>query len=132
MARIDWVVAKLNNWALWAERQKAGGLGFAPSSVLLAAAASRDQERVVRLPVDEIAAGVTDQAVSSLKPVHPHLHTTLVLIYLKGVGVNEAARDQFCEPSTIYRRLERCDVLLREWFNARAERQAEAKKSFTP
>jgi hypothetical protein len=36
MARIDWVVAKLNNWALWVQAEASGGGGYPTQSVLLA------------------------------------------------------------------------------------------------
>jgi hypothetical protein len=131
MARIDWIKSRLDNWALWAAAQRAGSLGFASQSALLLSERV-DETREVRLPVDEIDAAVTDQAVSSLKPTHPELHRTLVLIYVHGIGVKATASDQYTEPSTIYARLGRADVLLRMWFNERAERQAAAKRSFTP
>lgn len=131
MARIDWVVARLNNWALWSERQKAGGLGFAPSSVLLQAERV-DQTREIRMPVDEIDGAVTDQAVSSLKVPHPDLHRTLVRFYLDGAGIKAIGRECEVDPSSVKARLGRADRQLANWFSDRAERQQAAKRSFTP
>ena len=130
MARIDWIKLRLNNWALWHERGGAGGLGYASQSIFLAVQTSAPN-REARVPVDEIDAALTDQAVSSLKPTRPQLHQTLGLIYLAGVGVKGAARECGCAESTIKARLEQADHALAEWFRARSEAQAKAKGSFT-
>ena len=129
--RIEWVKARLDNWALWSERQRAGGLGFATRSVL-AHCDRVDEMRQTRLPVDEVDAAVTDQAVSSLKPEHPELHRTLVLIYIDGIGIKATARVLQRDPSTVSQRLSTADRHLAGWFTARAEKHNSSKKSFTP
>jgi hypothetical protein len=54
MARIEWVRQRLENWALWHERGRGGGLGYATQSVLLAERVDGDRQAFV--PVDEIEA----------------------------------------------------------------------------
>jgi len=128
MARIEWVRLRLNNWALWKERESSGGLGWSTQSVLLSEPGGRDGYRESIVPVDDVDAGLTNTAVESLKPTRGHLYETLQLMYPKGKGVVEAARILGCAHSTIHARLEEADRALREWFNARQEAQ---KKSFT-
>lgn len=123
MARIEWVRQRLENWALWHERRHSAGLGYASSSVFLAERV--DQSRDVWVPVDEIEASETDQAVEALKLGYGHLHRTLQLIYLRGVGIKAAALTMRRAESTIHAQLARADLLLALWFADR-KRQREA------
>ena len=135
MARIEWIKHRLENWALWKVREACGGLGWATQSVLLANVV--DSERVIPLPVDEIDAEKTNQAVESLKLGRGHLHMTLQLIYIKGIGIRETARQMSRAESTVKANLDASDHALRDWFNAKAEaddaqrRALAAKRSFT-
>lgn len=119
MARIEWIKHRLENWALWKVREACGGLGWATQSVLLANVV--DSERVIPLPVDEIDAEKTNQAVESLKLGRGHLHMTLQLIYIKGIGIRETARQMSRAESTVKANLDSADHALRDWFNAKAE-----------
>lgn len=130
MARIEWVRLRLENWALWVARESAGGLGFSTQSVLLADASGRDGYREAILPVDEVDASLTDQAVASLKGPRGHLHSTLVLIYVKDAGTKGAAKVECCAESTISARLCEADRALRNWFSARQELQAQQKINY--
>lgn len=125
MARIEWVRQRLENWALWHERGRGGGLGYATQSVLLAERVDGDR-RDAWVPVDDIEAAVTDQGVESLKLGHGHLHVTLRLVYLQGVGIKEAARRMHRAESTIKAQLVRADQLLAAFF-AERKRQHEAR-----
>lgn len=119
MARIEWIKNRLNNWALWKARESAGGLGFAKQSVLLSEAVDRYRESV--LSVDEVDAVTTNSAVESLRQGRGHLYATLQLIYIKGVGIREAARQMARAESTVKANLDQADHALREWFNAKSE-----------
>lgn len=121
MARIEWVKLRLNNWALWKARGESGGWGFATQSVLLANRV--DGYREVPIPVDDIDAEVTNQAVESLRAGRGHLYMTLQLIYVKGVGVKETARKMARAESTIKANLDQADHALSQWFGERAELQ---------
>ena len=129
MQRIDWVRSALNNWALWHAREASGGLGYATQSVLLANPV--DASRECPLPIDEVDAGLMDKAVASLKVPAPHLHETLRLYYLKGVGIKGAAAAMGRAESTVSANLAHADHKLAQWFTERKERQAAAKKSFS-
>jgi hypothetical protein len=122
MARIEWVKLRLENWALWKERESKGGLGYATQSVLLTDRVDRYRE--IPVPVDETDAALTNTAVESLRPTRPHLYDRLYLIYIKGIGIREAARRQGCAESTIKASLDQADHALSIWFR---ERQAERK-----
>lgn len=123
MARIEWVQHRLENWALWHERGRGGGLGYATQSILLSD--PTDRGRDVWVPVDEIDAAVTDEGVEALKLGHGHLHKTLQLIYLRGCGIKAAARQMARAESTIKAQLDRADQLLALFFSERAKRKAE-------
>lgn len=123
MARIDWVEQRLRNWALWHERGAGGGLGYATQSAFLADVAGRDQRAEAWIPVDEIEAAVTHEAVEGLKLGHGHLHMTLHLFYLHGLGIKDTARAMQRAESTIKAQLAQADHLLAAWFIERKRRK---------
>ncbi len=127
MARIEWVKQRLENWALWKVRERSGGLGFASrSSFLREVDSSRYREAIV--PVDEVDAALTEQAVEALKLGHGHLHKTLHCIYVDGIGIKGTARVMARAESTIKAQLDQADHLLKRWFDTRAEQQARARQ----
>lgn len=136
MARIDWIKYRLDNWALWKVRESSGSLGWSTQSVLLANVV--DCTRETPLPIDEIDAEKTNQAVESLRLGRGHLYMTLQLIYIKGLGIRDTARQMCRAESTVKANLDSADHALRDWFNAKAEADAAqrsalaAKRSFTP
>lgn len=121
MARIEWVRHRLENWALWKERESKGGLGFASQSSFLNEAATTDRYRESRIPVDEVDASLTNTAVESLRPTRPHLYMTLQHIYIQGIGIKQTARIMAKNESTIKANLDQADHALSEWFGERAE-----------
>lgn len=125
MARIEWVKQRLYNWALYKERENRGGLGFATQSVLLSERGSGYRESIV--PVDEVDAALTDQAVQSLRPAREHLYLTLDCIYLRDMGIKGTARHICKAESTVHSHLDHADMALSVWFGERAEKK---KKSF--
>lgn len=129
MARIEWVKLRLNNWALWKEKESSGGLGYSTVSVLLGDPGGRDGYRESIIPVDDVDASTTNTAVESLKPTRPHLYETLQLIYPRGKGIKETSRIMGRAVSTINLNLEQADRALADWFTNRVEIQQ--KKSFT-
>jgi Phage antitermination protein Q len=135
MARIEWIKHRLENWALWKVRESSGGLGWSAQSVLLANVV--DCSREIPLPVDEIDAQKTDQAVESLRLGRGHLYMALQLIYVKGLGIRETARQMARAESTVKANLDSADHALREWFSAKAEsddaqrRARDVKKSLS-
>lgn len=133
MARIEWVKVRLDNWARWRCQMAGGGLGFASQAAFLNDASCSDRE--AKIPVDEIEASITHEAVESLKLVRPQLYAVLHCMYPFGLGVSGTCRRLECERSNVYALLDVADRLLSAWFADRAERQAAVqqaiKRSFT-
>lgn len=122
MRRIEWVKQRLENWALWKEREGRGGLGYyTASSFLRVAVDCGNQADPLLSTVDEIEAQKTDEAVNSLQGTKPHLHRTLVLIYLKDTGIRRAALEMCKAESTIKANLAHADHAIELWLRAKAE-----------
>jgi hypothetical protein len=127
VARVEWVKQRLENWALWKARECGGGLGFSTTtSFLHDADTSRYRESTI--PVDEVEASVTNEAVESLKLGRGHLYETLSHVYVDGIGIKETARRMRRAESTIYAHLEQAENCLAQWFRERSERQAAARE----
>lgn len=123
MARLEWVELRLRNWALWKEREASGGLGFATASIFANGPAARGTALEARVPVDEIEASITNEAVESLRLAgQGHLYKTLHLYYVRDLGIKETARAMDRAESTIHAQLERADLLIAEWLRERQER----------
>lgn len=122
MARLEWVDARLRNWERWKCQMAGNGLGFASQSSFLIERALSDRE--IRIPVDEVEASVTDEAVEALKVPRPHLYEVLQLAYPWGLGPAGAAKRIGCSRQNVYALLGVADKVLAAWFTARAERQA--------
>jgi hypothetical protein len=118
MARIEWIKHRLDNWANWKARNQDGGLGWASQAAFLNEYSS-DRYREARIPIDDVDAGVTDQAVEALLPDQAHLYRTLHHIYLLGLGIKETSRREGVAESTVNARLAASDAAIRAWFNAR-------------
>jgi hypothetical protein len=125
MARIEWVKNRLENWALWAAAERSGGLGFASQSALLRTGPV-EQTRESRVPIDEIDASITDEAVSSLIATHRDYHQTVVGYHINGLSAIGLAGAMGIGVATVHSRLASSDRLLAAWFSARSERQAAA------
>lgn len=125
MARIEWVALRLNNWALWKDREAAGSLGFAGRSSFLREPGGGGY-RDAQIPVFDEEASITDQAVQSLKVARPQHHETLVLYYIGGprqpkltaLGV---AQWHGVSERAVHTRLEECDRAIARWLEERAE-----------
>lgn len=129
MARIDWIKHRLDNWALWKDRESRGGLGYATQSVLLAERVDRYREINIDSTVDETDAALTNTAVESLRVSQEHLYWTLQHIYVAGVGVRETARRLARAESTIKANLDQADHALAKWFSDHAEKKKERSSS---
>lgn len=119
MARIEWVEQRLQNWALWQAHMMGDGLGYSSQSAFLNAGADPGRYRESSVPIDEVDAAVTDMAVASLKLGHGHLHQTLHLYYLKGMGITGTARAMRRAVSTVHAQLGQADALIATWFRDR-------------
>ncbi len=112
MARHDWVRARLDNWARWLTRREAGGLGFYTRSVFAREIGSTADADGPLIPVNDIEAGRTHEAVEALRLTHSHLY---LVAYCRHVGdprvpsrrrralsVAETAQAMHCAQSTVY------------------------------
>ena len=127
MARIEWVKARLENWALWKVRGEGGGLGWSSQSAFLNEPSGGYRQSVV--PVDEVEASVTDQAVESLKDARPSLYQVPQLVHAHAIAVKATARALGCSESNIKALLDAADRVLGLWFNERADRQAAVREA---
>lgn len=126
MARIEWVKLRLNNWALWKVREASGGLGFASQSALMREP-SEQSFRESTIPVDEVDASVTNEAVESLKGTRRHLYDCLQCYYVAGKGISGTAVTLGKAESTIKAQFEQADLALSIWFIERHDRQKAAR-----
>jgi hypothetical protein len=130
MARIEWVKQRLENWALWKARERGGGLGYAAQSSFLIERVDNDRYRESKIPIDEVDAGVTDQAVTALRAALPDLHRTLDGIYVRDWGTQGAMARLGKDRSTIYAQLDQADRWLQAWFIERSARQQAARVAY--
>ena len=130
MARIEWVKHRLENWALWKERESKGGLGFASQSSFLNEAVA-DRYRESKIPVDEVDASLTNVAVESLRSGELELYITLQLKYVHrpALGPNDIARMRGVSVRSIAERVDRADHVIRQWFAARDEQRTQRLQS---
>lgn len=124
MARIEWIAQRLNNWAMWKDREAAGSIGFARRSSFLGDPGGGYRD--AQIPIIDEEAAITDQAVQSLKATRPLHHDTLVLYYLGGprqpklTALGIAQRHGIGERA-VHHRLEECDRAIARWLDERAE-----------
>ncbi len=129
MARIEYIELRLKNWALWKARENANGLGFYKSSSFLGEPA-RGGYRESIIPVDEVDASVTNQAVESLKATRGQLYQVLQCMYVQGIGIKGTAGRLGKAPSTIYAQLDQADLALSQWFTERAEQHRKSSTTY--
>ena len=127
MARLDWVDARLKNWERWCCSMRGNGLGFAPQSSFLNEPSGGERE--IKIPIDEVEASITHDAVESLRDTRPRVYEVLYLVYPFGLGAGGTAKRLQCERSNVYALLEVGDRLLAAWFTERADRQAAVQKA---
>lgn len=121
MARIEWVKQRLENWALWKEREQRGGLGFYTSSAFTWQVVDTSGYRELLSTVDDVEAQKTDAAVQSLRPMHPQLLRTVELIYLEDRGIRQTAMLMCKAESTIKANLEKADAAIALFLRLKAQ-----------
>lgn len=133
MARIEWVKTRLDNWARWRCQMAGNGLGFSAQAAFLNDAPGADRE--AKIPLDEIEASITHEAIEALKDARPHVYQVLYCMYPFGLGMSGTCRRLACDRSNVYALLDVADRLLATWFSERAEKQeamrTAIKTSFT-
>lgn len=127
MARIDWVKAKLDNWARWHAQGTAHGLGYPRQSPFMRMARQMASGDVI--PVNDLDASQVDAAVMSLKLTKSHLFLTLRYIYLDQLGVRGTAQRMGRAESTVKANLDQADHAIAAWFEERAAAARSARVS---
>jgi DNA-directed RNA polymerase specialized sigma24 family protein len=133
MARIDWVRHRLENWARWCQQSESGALGYPKQSAFarLYISGGRNDSAV---PISNLEASETDDAVKSLQFTQSHLYDALVLTYAKGLPRHLVAKRMGRAESTIRKNLEDAEHAIKRWLDdkqAIKNKQATAKSSFT-
>lgn len=82
MARHEWVRERLDNWAMWLERSERGALGY-PRQSTIARYMPTGGGDGAHVPVDEVQARATHDAVQGLRFGAPRLY---LVVYLRWVG----------------------------------------------
>lgn len=135
MARIDWIKLRLENWARWHAQRGSGGLGY-PSQTSFARFVVDGGTREAVIPVNDIDASETEDAVNSLRLRKSHLYLTLVHIYVNNWDIKRTAKVLVKAESTIKAHLAQADHALAAWFNERQElrraREQARQGGFTP
>jgi hypothetical protein len=127
MARIEWVRARLENWARWCAQQENSGLGY-PTQTAFARLGGKGTRAEVALPILSLEAAETDQAVKSLRFTQSHLYQMLTLLYARGLPRHQVAIRMGRAESTIKRQLEDADHAIARWLQDR-KAQADARKA---
>lgn len=122
-----YIRGKLENWARWSQQRELGGLGYPKQSAFarMGAAAGRTEAVV---PLDNLDASETQDAVESLRFTQSGLHLVLVLTYAKGLPRQRVARLMTCDESTVKANLLRAECALARWFE---DREAVRKMKLT-
>ena len=118
MARIEWVRARLENWARWCAQQENSGLGY-PTQCAFARWGGKGSRSEVALPILSLEAAETDQAVKSLQLTQSHLYQMLTLLYARGLPRHLVAIRMCRAESTIKRQLEDADHAIARWLQDR-------------
>lgn len=118
--RIDWVRQRLENWARWHASRSEGARGY-PRQSAFARLGGKGSRAEAIVPIDDVDASLTEDAVEALRWHKPHLYLTLVHIYLKGYDIKRTAQAMSRAESTIKAHLDQADADLAAWFRQRAE-----------
>lgn len=124
MARIEWVKARLENWARWCQQGSANGLGYPKQSAFARLAKPSGGDRTSSIPINDISASETDEAVKSLQLNQSHLYLVLHLTYEKNLTRSTVAKRMGKAESTISANLDAADLALKRWFDAKIAAKA--------
>ena len=119
MARIDGIRQRLDNWQRWMLQGSSSGLGYPRRSAFLRMVpASSSTDSVI--PVDEVEAGVTNEAIESLRLRQSHLYEVLQLTYIRCMTASEAGRAMGKGASTVRLYLGQADAAIAYWLTERS------------
>ncbi len=130
MARIEWVKQRLENWARWSQQTESGALGYPKQSAFARMGPSGGRNEGM-VPVSDLEASETDDAVKSMQFTQSHLYLVLLLTYARALPRHVVARRLCKAESTVSRNLEDADRVIARWLDDKLIARNAAKKSFT-
>ena len=130
MARIEWVKQRLENWARWSQQTESGALGYPKQSAFARMGPSGGRNEGM-VPVSDLEASETDDAVKSMQFTQSHLYLVLLLTYARALPRHVVARRLCKAESTVSRNLEDADRAIARWLDDKQIVRNAAKKSFT-
>lgn len=130
MARIEWVKQRLENWARWSQQSESGALGYPKQSAFARMGPSGGRNEGM-VPVSDLEASETDDAVKSMQFTQSHLYLVLLLTYARALPRHVVARRLCKAESTVSRNLEDADRVIARWLDDKQIARAAVKKSFT-
>lgn len=130
MARIDYIRARLENWGRWSQQSESGALGYPKQSAFARMTPSGGRNEGM-VPISDLEASETDDAVKSLQFTQSHLYLVLTLTYAKGQPCNQVAKRMGRAESTVKRNLEDGDRAIARWLDDKQIAREMSKSSFT-
>lgn len=128
MARIEWIEQRLQNWARWKLMRGSGALGYAAVNLtgLADANAGRDGYITASIPISDVEASETDEAVQRLPG---ELRATIETVYVGNGTLNEKLARLCVAKPTLHARVERSHRMLADHFHAAQDkRKAERER----
>lgn len=122
MARIDWVRQRLEAWSRWSRSRESAALGYPTKSSFLRVGSSGTASGSA-VPVTDIEASITDDAVTAMRFTHPHLWLTLKCHYIDGHEIKRVALRLCKAESTIKAHLEQADHRIAAWLDERSSKK---------
>lgn len=125
MARIDWVEARLQNWARWVLTRGRGTLGYAGVdwSSMADADAGRDGYITATIPISDVEASDTHAVVQRL--VSPQ-RAAVESYYLATGTMAERCRRLCITEASLYKRIDQAHKVMAEhWAAVKAKQDAE-------
>lgn len=127
MARIEWVEQRLQNWARWRLCEGAGVLGYAAVNYADAVNGGRRGYVEAAIPISDVDASETDQAIRRLHP--PGLALTVEEVYVGQGGIRDKALRLCCTEGTVHARIDQAHrQLATDLAAAQARRRAERER----
>jgi hypothetical protein len=125
MARIESIEFRLLNWARWKAGAGGGRLGYSGLNLANPTPGVRDPYAEAPIPVRDVEASETDQAVQRLPS---ELKATVIEVYTGRGGEADHLRKLCCAKATMYARIDRAHRLLADHFAAQQDRQREQRE----
>lgn len=97
MAKHEWVRERLDNWASWLERSERGALGY-PRQAAFAKWMPHGCSDGAHVPVNDVQARATDDAVQALRFSNPRLY---LVVHLRWVGDPRVTLDKRGGPRSV-------------------------------